>query len=70
MPNYDYKCECGDVFEARISIADRKTAVHDGCGKTGKQVILTTPLMRCDPMDSGFPDAYNAWADRHEKGQR
>ena len=70
MPNYDYKCECGEVFEALRSIAERKTAVHPDCGKTGKQVISSTPGMWCDPMDSGFHDAYDAWATRHEKGQR
>ena len=70
MPRYDYRCEdCNETFDTIQSIANRKTATHE-CGGTGNQVILSTPGMWCDPMDSGFPDAYNAWGDRHEKGKR
>lgn len=32
MPNYDYRCECGEVFEERNSIEKRKMA-RCKCGK-------------------------------------
>lgn len=71
MPNYDYRCGgCGETFSAMKSIAERKVAAHEDCGGTGKQVILQPLAAWCDPMDPGFPDAHNAWADRHEKHQR
>ena len=70
MPNYDYRCQgCGELFVAMQSIEERKEAVHEEFGKTGKQVILRAPGAWCDPLDPGFPDAYNAWGDRHEKGK-
>ena len=71
MPSYDYRCTgCGEVFTTISSISERKEALHEECGETGKQVILSAPGAWCDPMDPGFPDAYNAWADRHEQGKR
>ena len=36
MPLYDYKCGCGESFEAKKSIADRHTAICI-CGRAAKK---------------------------------
>ena len=36
MPLYDYKCKCGEIFEAVNSIADRHTATCI-CGRMAKK---------------------------------
>lgn len=48
MPNYDYECEQGHVFERRCSIATKEAEPAipcETCGTPARYVILTCPAI-------------------------
>ena len=39
MPVYDYKCECGEAFEAKQRMADRATAKCPTCFQFAPRIL-------------------------------
>ena len=69
MPLYLFECEdCNMRFEGNRSIEERKHCTCPHCEGVGNQKITAvgfdTEKMGRYP---GFPDAWNKWAERHEK---
>lgn len=59
---YDYKCSCGNKFEAFRAIKNRNTAICPKCGEEAKKVLtlgqsiqLFKPYMDEHISDSGEP---------------
>ena len=62
---YDYKCECGNVFEAFASIHDR---THD-CERCGKEALrqISTPMIKLEGWSGHFPTAKQKFIKMHEE---
>ena len=62
---YDFKCECGNVFEAFASIHDR---THD-CERCGKEALrqVSAARIRLEGHTGDFPTAHAKWVRTHEQ---
>ena len=69
---YDFECiSCNHVDEKLVD-KDVRVAKCSQCGDKSCRKISAV-RSQLDGKDPGFPDAYNKWADRHEragKGQK
>jgi putative FmdB family regulatory protein len=43
MPNYSYRCRCGNTFNAFKPMVERHTAECPACGDAAAQTICHTP---------------------------
>ena len=66
MPIYDYRCECGNFFEALSTVADRHNAICSACGKEAIMKIAT-PHISLDGTDPSFPGEYMKWGKKREQ---
>jgi len=68
MLTYDYKCStCGATEEHLVKDNTVMFVLCKVCGEPGADRQLAAPRSKLDGTDPGFPDAYNKWADQHEK---
>lgn len=67
---YDFECnECGTVAERLVSSSVRETPCPN-CQVFMMTRKISTPRVKLDGTDPGFPDAYDKWARQHEKAGR
>lgn len=45
MPNYEFKCSCGKVFDEILSISDRDKKVKCQCGKEAERNKVTSSAL-------------------------
>lgn len=65
MPTYDYECKEHGQFEARNSMAERKTAPCPTCQSVSDQIIAGAPRPLIEAMaDAGCPGAFMTSGDR------
>lgn len=62
MPTYNYRCECGNEFEAFNRIADRATARCGSCGSEARQGLSRRPA-------AAHPFKYGYFEDMSETGE-
>ena len=60
---YDWKCECGNIFEGLAEISD-KTHICERCGSEAKRLI-SAPNIRLEGISGHFPTAYDKWTKLH-----
>lgn len=63
---YDFQCfECNEIEEKLVD----SSIVTATCGYCGGEMtrLISTPTIRLDGCDPGFPTAYDKWAIKHEK---
>ena len=65
---YDFKCDCGHVFEAMTRISDR-TYKCERCGSEAKRMI-STPRIKLEGWSGHFPTAKQKFIKMHEKESR
>lgn len=64
---YDFKCsECDAVEEGLVS-SDVTKITCPTCQSLTMTRQISTPRIKLDGTDPGFPDAYDKWARQHEK---
>lgn len=65
---FDFKCNSCDVVEEHLVEHTTKTICHLSKKCDGMMTRQISPV-RCnlDGTDPGFPDAYDAWARKHER---
>ena len=63
----EFRCPEHDVFE---KLTD-SVIQHEACPKCGSASnrIISTPRIRLDGTDPGFPDAYDAWEKKRSAKQ-
>lgn len=67
---YDFECsECGTVEERLVDSAVVE-APCPNCQVFMMARKISTPVVKLDGTDPGFPDAYDKWARQHEKAGR
>ena len=65
---YDFKCQCGHVFEGLVGLSD-KTHVCERCGCDADRLI-STPNIRLEGHTGHFPTAHAKWVKIHEEEAR
>jgi putative FmdB family regulatory protein len=65
---YDFKCECGHVFEAFASIHDR---THE-CGRCGNEALrqISAARIKLEGWSGHFPTAKQKFIKMHEREAR
>lgn len=50
MPIYQYKCDCGKVYDEFMSMADRKERIKCECGKFAKFIFSRVTAVAHYPL--------------------
>jgi len=65
---YDFKCECGNVFEGFARISE-KTHECGLCGSVANRMI-SSPRISLEGWSESFPSAGMKWTKMHQKEGR
>ena len=60
---YDFKCQCGVLFEA-LSPSSNKTHVCEHCGEMAVRLV-STPTIKLEGITGHFPTAYDRLTRTH-----
>lgn len=67
MKIFDFRCNCGQVFEEFV--ASGTTAVRCSCGETATKIVSATNFV-LDGSTGDFPGRHMKWVREHEEAGR